>query len=156
LSIAGTTSARPTAGGHGAAACAALLWAAAVLSAGLTGGCGKVERTITLTSEPSNARVYVNGKEMGRTPVTFDFLWYGDYRFELSVDGCETLRTHRHVRAKPHQWVPFDLVTEVFIPATFRDDKFFHFALTPMAKVDEDELVKRAETLRDRTIHAQD
>lgn len=119
----------------------------------LLAGCGQTERTITVTSEPSGAMVYVNGVEKGRTPVTFDFVWYGDYRFELSKDGCETLKDHRKVKAPPHEWVGVDLVKEVFIPATFTDAKSFHFVLMPMAKVTEGELIERAQAMRDETLH---
>ena len=53
----------------------AIVLIAAVLAAG--GGC--VEREMTLTTDPPGALVYVSDKEIGRTPVTQPFLWYGDY-----------------------------------------------------------------------------
>ncbi len=43
----------------------------------LAGGC--VERTVTITSEPDNALVYLNDEEIGRTPVTVSFTFYGVY-----------------------------------------------------------------------------
>src|SRR5262249_46782603 len=38
-------------------------------------GCG-VHRSLTIKSDPAGALVYLNGLEVGRTPVTRDFLWY--------------------------------------------------------------------------------
>ncbi len=145
---AGRTLAGGRLGGIAAVALAAL--------AVLVGGCGQTERTLTVTSEPAGAHVIVNGVDKGRTPVTFDFLWYGDYRFELSADGYETLKTNRHVRAPVYQWVGADLLTEALIPVTLRDDKHFHFTLEEMAEVAADELILRAQGLRDRTLHSMD
>src|SRR5688500_8891874 len=45
-------------------------------------GCG-VQRSLTVQSEPPGALVYLNGLEVGRTPVTRDFTWYGVYDVEL-------------------------------------------------------------------------
>ncbi len=53
-------------------------------AAGLT-GC--VERTITVTSDPSGALVYLNDTEIGRTPVTVPFTFYGTYDVRLEHDG---------------------------------------------------------------------
>lgn len=117
-------------------------------------GCGQTERTITVESDPPNALVVVNGVQKGRTPVTFDFTWYGDYRFQLSLEGYETLKSHRPVEAPPHEWVGVDIIKDTFIPDTFHDDKNFFFKLTPMAKVTEAELLGRSDKFRDRTIHS--
>lgn len=127
--------------------------AVCVLLAAVLAGCGQTDRTITVTSDPPGALVVVNGVDQGRTPVTFDFVWYGDYRFVLSKDGYETLKDHRKVKAPPHEWVGADVIKEVFIPRKFHDDKTFHFELRPMQAVSEAELIERAQALRDQTLH---
>lgn len=47
---------------------------------------GCVERTITITSEPSGALVHLNDEEVGRTPLTVPFTFYGVYDVRLEMD----------------------------------------------------------------------
>ena len=49
----------------------------AILLVAATSGC--VRRTIKITTEPPGARVFLNDQEVGRSEVSTDFLWYGDY-----------------------------------------------------------------------------
>jgi hypothetical protein len=116
-------------------------------------GCGRAEPTITVTSEPSGALVFANDVEVGRTPVTFDITWYGDYRFEVVKEGYERLRTHQRIYAHPAQWLGVDLFFEVFVPVTIRSNTPVHFELTPLAKISEADLVEAARKLRDETLH---
>ena len=39
--------------------------------------------TARVQSDPPGALVYLNGEEVGRTPLAHDFLWYGNYDVEL-------------------------------------------------------------------------
>ena len=48
---------------------------------------GCVKRTISISSNPSGALVWVNDREVGRTPVEFEFLYYGEYDLRLERDG---------------------------------------------------------------------
>src|SRR5437016_3013952 len=73
----------------------------------LIGGC--VERTLTVQTNPPGALVYLNDQEFGRTPVTRDFLWYGNYDVEVRKEGYRTIKTHQWLVAPAYQWVPFDL-----------------------------------------------
>lgn len=61
---------------------ASLVTVAAALS--LT-GC--IERLITVTSQPAGALVYLNDEEVGRTPVTVPFRFYGVYDVRLEHEG---------------------------------------------------------------------
>lgn len=103
-----------------------LLFAACVFASG--SGC--VERTMTFQTNPSGAVVTLNGKEFGRTPVTKDFLWYGDYDVVVRKDGYHTYKTPLHVVAPVYQWVPLDLFAEL-LPIPFRDVKTYNFELHP-------------------------
>ena len=132
------------------------VWRFAVYAAlVLLAGCGQTQRTITVESNPPGALVTVNGVQKGRTPVTFDFIWYGDYRFILSKDGYETLKEHRQVLAPPDEWVGVDLIKTVFVPVITHDDKKFDFVLSPMQPVVEGDLIRRADDLRDETLHGE-
>ena len=112
---------------------------------------GCVERTITVRSQPPGALVTVNEVEKGRTPVTFDFTWYGTYRVLLESPEYETLETHRRVWAPIYQWPVLDFVSEVLLPFTFHNHHDWHFTLSPRQPVDPDALLDRAKDLRQQT-----
>jgi hypothetical protein len=122
--------------------------AAAVLFAGLAvGGC--VERKLTLTSEPSGALVYMNEKEVGRTPIQTDFLWYGKYDVQVRKEGFETLDKPQTLRAPWWQIPPIDLFAEL-MPWHPTDRQALHFRLKerPTTEPSPDELVTAATALR--------
>jgi hypothetical protein len=48
---------------------------------------GCVQRHITITSEPEGALVYLNNNEIGRTPITTDFTYYGNFDVQLRKEG---------------------------------------------------------------------
>jgi hypothetical protein len=54
---------------------------------GSTGLLGCVERTISITSEPEGALVYLNDEEVGRTPVSVPFTFYGVYDVRLEHEA---------------------------------------------------------------------
>ena len=48
---------------------------------------GCVERELTITTKPQGALVVLNDEEIGTSPVTVPFNWYGDYRVRISKSG---------------------------------------------------------------------
>ena len=48
---------------------------------------GCVERKLTILTEPEGALVALNDEEIGRSPVTVSFQWYGDYNVRISEAG---------------------------------------------------------------------
>jgi len=124
--------------------------AATVLLAGLalTGCYGQVQRTLTIDSEPQGARCWLNDNEVGRTPVTVSFTWYGTYTVRLETPGYEPLVTTAKVEAPYYEWVPLDLAFETVVPGVRTDAHEFRFALKRAEPVDPDALRQRAEGLR--------
>lgn len=118
-----------------------------LLAVSLLSGC--VERKMSITSEPSGALVYMNGREIGRTPIQTDFTWYGDYDVQVRKEGYQTLKTVTFVKAPVWQWVPLDLVAEL-MPWHPTDRKNLHYHLEPMPSLDtpSDTLLERAATLQ--------
>jgi hypothetical protein len=112
----------------------------------LTGG-GCVRRTLTVSSTPPGALVYLNGVEVGRTPVEEDFTWYGTYDVELRKEGYETLKTRGKVIAPWWQWIPFDLFAEAL---PLHDRRSLSYAMQPTgtAEVDPQQMLRRAEAMR--------
>ena len=129
--------------------------AAGVAIVAAAGGC--VEREMTITSQPPGALVFVSDKEIGRTPVTQPFLWYGDYEIVLRRNGCQTLHTHANLRPPIYEIFPLDLLSEL-APWTYHDRRYLHFEMKPRVqprgeeqiKQADRELISRAEALRDR------
>jgi hypothetical protein len=115
-----------------------------------TTGCG-VERTLTITSDPPGAMVTLNDQEIGRTPVTRDFIWYGTYDVELRLDGYKTLKTIGKVWAPWWQVPPIDLAADV-APYESHDHHDLHYTLTPEPTSEPNPLgmLVRAEHLRGR------
>lgn len=107
-----------------------------------------VERTMTLTSDPPGALVYVNDQEIGRTPVSKDFTWYGTYDVQLRMDGYETLNQKTQVNPPLWLWPGIDLFAEL-APANIHDKQEFAYKLTPATQpIPPEELIKNAEDTR--------
>ncbi len=94
---------------------------------------GCVQRQLSVQSNPPGAVVYLNDREMGRTPFTHEFLWYGNYDVVVRADGYQTLKTTREITAPWWQFVPLDAVTD-FLP--LQDHETMNFTLTPEKPVD--------------------
>jgi hypothetical protein len=110
-------------------------------------GCG-VQRRMTIRSNPPGARVYVDNVEIGTTPVSHDFIYYGTREMRLVKPGYETLTVLQPIRAPWYQVPPLDFVSENLIPWEIRDEQHFLYDLAPMQVVPTDQLLDRAENLR--------
>ncbi len=118
----------------------------------LVSGC--VRRTITITTDPPQARVFLNDQEIGRSEVSTDFLWYGDYDVVIRKEGYQTLQTHWTIKPPWYQWIPFDFFTEVLYPGWIHDQHCQHYTLSPVQTPTEEEVIERAETLREEALGA--
>jgi len=123
--------------------------AIACLGAALVSGC--VEREMTITSEPEGALVFVSDREMGRTPVTFPFTWYGDYDIILRRQGHQTLKTHAAINAPWYEVAPLDLLSHI-APWTYRDQRFLHYKLEELQLPSDKQLIQKAEDMRKRNL----
>ncbi len=113
------------------------------LAAALLPGC--VTRELHVRSDPPGALVYLNDREVGRTPFDREFTWYGNYDVAARLDGYDPVVTTREVTAPWWQFVPFDAVTD-FLPV--RDDETIAVRLTPTPPVDPPAVLARAEQFR--------
>lgn len=106
---------------------------------------------MTITSEPEGALVYLNDQEVGRTPVTRDFVWYGNYDVQLRKDGYEPLRTETMVMAPWWQWPPFDLVADL-LPLPLSDRRTLHYSMQETTSEHEspEQILSRAQELREQ------
>ena len=125
-----------------------LLTAALGACLAVTGCYGQVQRTITIESEPPGALCWLNDNEIGRTPITVPFTWYGTYGVRLEHSGYEPLVAEAKVRAPISQWIPLDLAFETIVPGVHYDTHDFQFTMKKAEPVDPEALRKRAEGLR--------
>jgi len=107
---------------------------------------------MTITTEPPNARVYLNDLEIGVSEVTTDFTWYGDYDVVIRKDGYETLHSNWKIDPPWYQWIPVDFFTEVLWPGEFHDQRSRNFVLTAATKPETEALVERARAVRKRAL----
>jgi hypothetical protein len=124
---------------------AARLFIVMALPAALLAVSGCVERNLKIDSDPQGARVFLNDREVGVTPVKISFLWYGDYDIILRREGFKTLKTHYQVNAPWYEYPPIDLVAECLIPTTIRDEHVlptYQLEPTPVPSIGE--VVERA------------
>ena len=115
----------------------------------LLAGC--VERELTITSQPEGALVYVSDVEIGTTPVTVPFTWYGDYDIILRKPEYETLKTHANINVPWYEVPPLDLLSAV-APWTYHDDRYLHYQLQPLDLPQDRELIDNAQLLRERNL----
>lgn len=109
---------------------------------------GCVRRTISINSDPPGALLWLNGREIGRTPVDVDFLYYGIYDVQLVADGYEPLLTSGE--AAPPWWdnIPLDLFSEL-VPGEHESRIIWNYQLQPRND-DPAGLLERARELRQR------
>ena len=115
-----------------------------ILLVALPSGC--VRRTIMITSEPPGVLVWVNDREVGRTPVDIDFEHYGVYDVRLELAGFEPMMTSG--KASPPWWdgVGADFFAEL-VPADLHSEVHWHYDLAPLME-DREALVDQANRLR--------
>ena len=109
---------------------------------------GCVERKLTINTEPQGAMVILNDEEIGNSPVTVSFEWYGDYNFAIRKEGFETLKTHRKLKAPLHDGFPFDFFANTLNPDRIVDEFEWTFELETKKEISRKELIHNAEELK--------
>lgn len=114
---------------------------------------GCVEKRLTINTEPPGALVVLNDEEIGVSPVTVPFEWYGDYSVRITKDGYETLTTHRELKTPAADWPPFDFVEDVLWPGQVVREYNWSFDLQPYSAPNREVLLKKAEAMRAEAIY---
>jgi hypothetical protein len=111
--------------------------------------CGCVERKITILTEPAGALVALNDEDIGTSPVTVSFQWYGDYSVRLTKEGFKTLNTHQNLKRPLRDKVGFDLLDDMF--HTRVDEYTWTFKLEPYQQPQKDQLIDQAVKMQQQT-----
>ena len=118
------------------------------LAAAALGGC--VEREMKITTEPAGALVYVSDREVGRTPLSLPFTWYGDYDVLIRMNGYQTLRANADISPPWYEVPPLDLLSHM-APWTYRDQRYLHYKLEKQEQLTDEQWIKQAEEMKLRT-----
>ena len=109
---------------------------------------GCVQRRMTVRSNPPGALVYVDDYQIGTTPVSTDFIYYGTRKIRLVKDGYETLTVRQPIPIPWYEVFPLDFVTENLWPWEIRDERVVDLSMTPAAATPPETVVARAEQAR--------
>lgn len=113
----------------------------------LTVGC--VRRRLTVRTNPPGADVYVDNYPIGRSPVSVPFTYYGTRKIRIEKDGYETIEQLHQIGAPWYEYTPLDFVSENLWPWEIEDERVVDFQLPPRRQVPTNELLRRAEQLRE-------
>jgi PEGA domain len=119
-----------------------------LLLAGMPMLTGCVERRYTIRSDPPGATVIVNGEEIGPTPASKSFVYYGDRKVTLMLDGYATKTLIQPINSPWWDNYLTEFFTENVIPWSMRDEREYTYEMVPAQSPPQNELRDRAESLR--------
>lgn len=109
---------------------------------------GCLRRRLTVRSNPPGALVYVDDVEIGQTPVSVPFVYYGTRTIRLEKDHYQTVEVQEKINPPWYQIPPLDFVSEVLVPMEIRDERGVNIDLQPMQMTNETEVLGRANQIR--------
>ncbi len=125
-------------------------WATRVLVCAAACGplVGCVERRYTIRTNVPGALAIVNNEEVGPTPASRSFTYYGPRKITLIADGFQTTEV---IQPVPPPWYDnyiTEFFTENLVPFTLRDEREFYYEMQPATIPSTTDLQNRAEALR--------
>ncbi len=126
-------------------------WLACAGVLAMVSGC--VERRFVIESTPPGAKVFVNNRMVGSTPVDVPFTYYGTYLITLEMDGYQTRTIEQHVSPTWYSYPPIDFIVENLNPFKLSDirrlpDEKGPYVLVPLQHPNQNQLWYEAEELR--------
>lgn len=115
--------------------------------------CGCVHRRVTINSSPQGALVRVDGKDIGYTPASVDFTWYGTREVQLLKDGYETETRLIDISAPWYQKFPLDFVSDNFLGRHTTDHRRYDLQLRPKQQAVSGNVIERGQALRSEAMH---
>jgi PEGA domain len=115
-------------------------------------GSGCVRRRLNVRTNPPGALVYVDNQQIGTTPCSVDFVYYGTREIRLVKPGYETLTVNQPIPTPWYQIPPLDFVSENLVPTKIRDNRTVMYDLAPQIVVPTEQLLDRAQQLRQETV----
>lgn len=116
----------------------------------LPAGC--VRRRLAVRTNPPGAMVFVDNQQIGTTPCSVDFTYYGTREIRLVKPGFETLTVNQPIPTPWYQIPPLDFFSENLVPTKIQDHRTVSFNLQPQLIVPTEQLLDRANQLRQETL----
>src|SRR5438876_11243344 len=79
-------------------------------------GTGCVRRRLTVRTTPPGAQVFIDDQEIGTTPCSAAFVYYGTRKITLMKDGYRTETIFQKIRPPWYEISPLDFVAEYVYP----------------------------------------
>lgn len=112
----------------------------------LVSGC--VQRRMIIRSQPEGAFVTIDNQQMGLTPISIPYTYFGTREVKLEKDGFKTIKVQQRLDPEWYERFPVSLVSENFAGREIRDERVMDFQLEPKTQVQENQLLQRANDLR--------
>jgi hypothetical protein len=111
-----------------------------------------VRRRLNVNSNPQGALVYVDNQQVGVTPCSVDFTYYGTREIRLIKPGFETLTVNQPIPAPWYEYLGLDFISENLVTTKIRDNRTVNYNLAPQLIVPTQELIDRGNQLRQDTL----
>ena len=82
-----------------------------------------------MVSNPPGALVDIDGRRVGVTPVSEDFIYYGTHEITLSKPGFKTMTVQQPARTPWYQIPPLDFFSDNFLGRHVTDSHVFEYQL---------------------------
>jgi hypothetical protein len=110
---------------------------------------GCVRRRLTVRTNPPGAVVFVDDQEIGTTPCSASFVYYGTRKITVMKDGYRSETSYERFFPPWYQIPPLDFISENVIAREIRDERTIDVQLMPEEIVPQERLIERAQALRD-------
>jgi len=110
---------------------------------------GCVRRRLTVRTNPPGAQVFVDDQEIGTTPCSAAFVYYGTRKITVMKDGYKTETIFQKIPPPWYEFPLLDFVVENAVPREIRDERVVDVQLSPQELVPQQKLLDRATALRD-------
>jgi len=109
---------------------------------------GCVRRRMTIRTNPPGAQVFIDDQEIGTTPCSTPFIYYGTRKITLVKGGYKTQTFYQKFNPPWYQIPPLDFISENLVVRELRDERYVDAQMVPQEIPLESKLRDRAEGLR--------
>ena len=103
---------------------------------------------MTVRTFPPGAQVFVDDQEVGITPCSTAFVYYGTRKLTLIKDGYKTETLYQAFNPPWYEYPPLDFIAENLLVTELRDERVVDVQLAQQEVVAPAALLQRAEGLR--------
>jgi len=114
-----------------------------------------MHRRLTIRSDPPGALVQVDGEEVGYTPTSIDYTYYGTREITLQRAGYKTLTTQVKLATPWYQIFPLEFITDNLALTKINDRRDVIYSLTPETLEPRGYLEDRANSLRSEALRGE-